>query len=145
MTSPSKTKKMSRQLKTKKQEIREYWADKMFECPEDLETCWGCGITGRTQRCHIQAVCDGGTDSPDNLMLLCKMCHIMQETICGHAVNRTQFIEAIKDGAPFMTARLKYFMIMEKYGYLPPLKYLEKQANDKTRLPFPRSVYEVWA
>jgi hypothetical protein len=69
----------------------------------------------------------------------------MQETICGHAVNRTPFIEAIKDGAPFMTARLKYFMIMEKYGYLPPLKYLEKQANDKTRLPFPPSVYEIWA
>lgn len=47
---------------------------------EDEEFCFACGLPKPTNRCHILAVEEGGTDSIDNLHLLCKNCHSESES-----------------------------------------------------------------
>lgn len=97
-----------RNMPTKAQ-IYRHWAPLMFEPPSEYDkgkTCWACGLKFGTQRCHIKAKCDGGTDEVDNLLLLCKRCHMSQETICMDEKRREKFVELVLDGAPFMVARL---------------------------------------
>lgn len=89
--------------------ILQHWAPLMDDAPEDVNVCWACGFHSGTERCHIQAKCDGGSEDVSNLLLLCRLCHITQETICMDAERRTQFVESVLDGAPFMVARLLEF------------------------------------
>jgi hypothetical protein len=65
-----------------KKRIVKYWRDNtdinIFPCWEDAETlCWRCGykFTKDLQRCHIIPKALGGSDSADNLILLCRNCH----------------------------------------------------------------------
>lgn len=82
-------------MKTSKAKIAEYWQK---NCPYDeIELnvdiadmpfhCWNCGDDCRSgksndisktrlQRCHIIPNSEGGNDTPENYMLLCKQCHI---------------------------------------------------------------------
>jgi len=97
-----------RNMPTKAQ-IYEHWAPLMWNPPKPYDkykTCWACGFQFGTQRCHIKAKCDGGTDEVANLLLLCKRCHWSQETICIDDARRKKFVELVLDGAPFMKARL---------------------------------------
>jgi 5-methylcytosine-specific restriction endonuclease McrA len=66
--------------------IRAYWAPKLWErkgyySAEDFVAegaCFACGrIWGRAdlERAHILPVCEGGSDSVENLHLLCHLCH----------------------------------------------------------------------
>lgn len=43
------------------------------------DECWACGDVLRLERCHIVSVCDGGTDDPSNLVILCMSCHVESE------------------------------------------------------------------
>ena len=90
----------------------------MFDPPKDTDTCWGCGFLG-TQRAHIRAVCNGGDESLDNLVLLCVSCHNIQETICKTEEGVQAFTEAIKDGAPFMKVS---FMRIEAMNDVFPIE-----------------------
>ncbi len=53
------------------------------------EFCFACGLLwdGKYAQClekaHIIAHCDGGTEAPDNLHLLCPTCHHDSEGLCG--------------------------------------------------------------
>ena len=65
-----------------KNKIVEYWRDNthinIFPYWKDAETqCWRCGykFTKDLQRCHIIPRALGGSDSADNLILLCRNCH----------------------------------------------------------------------
>lgn len=40
------------------------------------KSCWCCGrLDSRLERAHIVALCDGGSDTVDNIHLLCGPCH----------------------------------------------------------------------
>lgn len=49
--------------------------------------CFHCGIhyamPGAPERAHITARAEGGSDSPDNLHLLCRLCHVQSEMLDG--------------------------------------------------------------
>lgn len=51
--------------------------------------CFHCGINhkvpGGLERAHILARMDGGSDTPDNLHLLCHQCHVHSELLDGDA------------------------------------------------------------
>lgn len=42
-----------------------------------IDECWACAKqTTHVQRCHVVPAALGGTDTPDNLVLLCADCHV---------------------------------------------------------------------
>lgn len=43
--------------------------------------CWACGNAMRLERCHIEAHMDGGSNTVENLVLLCENCHTHSETL----------------------------------------------------------------
>ena len=59
--------------------------DKNFDANSlyEIELCFACGLFLQTQRAHILSVAEGGTDSVDNIHLLCKNCHGESEMISG--------------------------------------------------------------
>ena len=68
------------------------WMDRVGEyfvertCPDEIDICFACDfINGTTERAHIRALCNGGSNSPDNLHLLCSQCHKASEFIEGGA------------------------------------------------------------
>ena len=73
--------------------IREYWRDKLwkqkgYDSPDEfmeMGLCFACGSdAGKTpERAHIKARGEGGTDSPDNLHVLCHVCHKDSEGLSG--------------------------------------------------------------
>ena len=69
-------------IKTTKEEIVNYWAGQVFEgtlsvdFSEAHERCWRCGCKRNLERCHIIPDSLGGEDKPENLVLLCKRCHL---------------------------------------------------------------------
>ena len=68
----------------------DHWRDWVWEKhndpPED-GFCWACGMIydGGLERAHIQARCNGGPDTVDNLHLLCSTCHKVSEHLEGDA------------------------------------------------------------
>ena len=100
-----------------KRQIHSFWMDKIWEIPDRLHTCWGCGFDTITQRCHILARAEGGDDNPENLVILCKRCHLDQESMCMSETGRKNFIALLKDGALFMGKRIAdYKHILEING-----------------------------
>jgi hypothetical protein len=62
-------------------EIVKYWSQRESECglsvdwAEAHERCWRCSRKGRLEKCHIVPHALGGTNSAENLVLLCARCH----------------------------------------------------------------------
>jgi len=72
--------------------IREYWRDRLwrekgFDSPDEFmepSVCFACGIADHDiEKAHIKARCEGGTDSPDNIHMLCPICHRDSEALTG--------------------------------------------------------------
>ena len=69
-------------IKTKKEEIVDYWFSRVDEsglsidASEAHERCWRCGYEHSLERCHIIPDSLGGEDEPSNLVLLCRRCHL---------------------------------------------------------------------
>ncbi|VUX10777.1 HNH endonuclease [Streptococcus constellatus] len=69
-------------IRTTINDIVAYWANKVYEgdlsvdWSEAHERCWRCAHKTRLERCHIIPYSLGGGDSPSNLVLLCKRCHL---------------------------------------------------------------------
>lgn len=88
--------KQQRKMPTERQ-IREYWAEWLssensdkFDSPQEARekgVCFACGMKamGNIERAHITARCEGGTDTLDNLHMLCKACHKDSEFLSGDA------------------------------------------------------------
>ena len=66
---------------TKVKDIVEYYENNLSELDLNIDLCdleircWRCGEIRRLQRCHIIPASAGGSDTPDNYMLLCNACH----------------------------------------------------------------------
>ena len=65
--------------------IRDHWRswcwDRHNDPPED-KYCFACGMIDETrtlERAHIVARCNGGSDTAENLHLLCHTCHRASE------------------------------------------------------------------
>ena len=77
-----KQKNKRKPIKTTKKEIADYWTSRQEELglsvdwAEAKERCWRCGYKKTLERCHIIPDSLGGKDTPSNLVLLCKRCHI---------------------------------------------------------------------
>lgn len=76
-----------------KEEIMDYWSvllmyhDKYVLHPHSQNHlfCFACGRPEPLQRSHILAISQGGTNSLDNLHLLCPNCHQDSERLAGEA------------------------------------------------------------
>ena len=72
--------------------IRAHWADRLWLAKgydskaEFMErgTCFACGMSGN-ERAHILARAAGGDDTPENLHILCGVCHKDSEYLEGSA------------------------------------------------------------
>lgn len=79
-----------RRMPTKNQ-IKEYWWKRLVElekfiCKDEVfedDYCFACGFEAITERAHILAKCEGGSDEPSNLHLLCSHCHKTSEMLNG--------------------------------------------------------------
>lgn len=62
--------------------IVEYWSVRQDECglavdwADAHERCWRCGYARRLQCCHIVPHALGGSNTPDNFVMLCVECHL---------------------------------------------------------------------
>ena len=76
-----------------KEAVRQWWAPWLVEKEKfdsvgevmEADYCFACG-TGDvpTERAHIRARVEGGSDSKTNIHLLCHECHIESEMIKGY-------------------------------------------------------------
>ena len=85
---------MSRKSMPSKNLIKSYWLNVdshlvMRQSTDSSESwCFSCGRTSGVERCHIIPHCEGGTESVDNLHLLCRSCHFKTE---GFSTNQYDF------------------------------------------------------
>ena len=69
-------------IKTTIRQAVDYWSKIVDECELSVDWaeadthCWRCGCEKGLERCHIIPDSLGGEDSPSNIVLLCKRCHI---------------------------------------------------------------------
>jgi hypothetical protein len=69
-------------IKTSINEIVKYWEIRIDEShlsidfAEAAERCWRCAYKSKLHRCHIIPDSLGGEDTPSNLILLCRRCHV---------------------------------------------------------------------
>lgn len=92
------SKKVKRYIPTKNQ-IKNYWKHKIVEIKHNIfpsveylckgDYCFACGMltNDHTERAHILARQEGGSDEVDNLHLLCSICHKDSEMLSGEEYN----------------------------------------------------------
>ena len=108
--------------------IVEHWADsgKFNSCLTDI--CWICGEYSRLDKCHIEPLWRGGLDELDNIVLLCRNCHLHTE-----GVSNEQFwfyVEAYPfDMLSRVTANLYAHGRMTKDDYLYWQEYKKVNAT----------------
>ncbi|MCV6636236.1 HNH endonuclease signature motif containing protein [Candidatus Albibeggiatoa sp. nov. NOAA] len=126
-------------MKTTHQEIVEYWSRHQDECglsvdwSEAEELCWRCTQKRSLQRCHIVPHALGGSEEPNNLVLLCSQCHaeapnvadseFMWTWLRSHAVSFY--------GSYWYSRGLQEFEFI--YGRKPLSRFFEK--NESSLLP----------
>lgn len=68
-------------------QIIKYWQENMPEHLNDGQItkgqCFACGGFQQLERAHITPKLYGGTDTADNLHILCKPCHLASEDLLG--------------------------------------------------------------
>ncbi|PHM10742.1 HNH endonuclease [Nostoc sp. 'Peltigera malacea cyanobiont' DB3992] len=68
-------------IKTSQEDIVSYWethedeSGLAIDWSDAHKRCWRCGYQSRLQRCHIVPHSRGGSETPSNLVLLCRRCH----------------------------------------------------------------------
>lgn len=60
-----------------------YAFDKHTEATAEGEACFACSRPFWLDRAHIVPACKGGSDSVENLHVLCKICHLYSENYSG--------------------------------------------------------------
>jgi hypothetical protein len=77
------------------EEHGKYWLDVFYDLYPSQEKltyvndrtakespCFACGAHSEPlQRCHIKALCEGGSNAVDNIHLLCRYCHLESEML----------------------------------------------------------------
>ena len=62
-----------------RKKIADYWmkTENGLMLPDDpSEHCWACQVDSDIERCHIIPASLGGRNIPENLVLLCSLCHL---------------------------------------------------------------------
>jgi 5-methylcytosine-specific restriction endonuclease McrA len=73
-------------------ELRTYkWQKRAALIRRRDRVCRHCGSTQRLSVHHIIRPCNGGTDHPDNLVLLCGKCHAAQHGSTPTVTTRPRF------------------------------------------------------
>jgi 5-methylcytosine-specific restriction endonuclease McrA len=93
--------------------IREHWAEavwrqKGFDSRNEfmeMGVCFACGFSGEVHRAHIVPRIKGGSDSPDNLHMLCPFCHKDSEVMEGEEYMAWFFQRTPMDGLISRAAR----------------------------------------
>jgi hypothetical protein len=65
-----------------KSAILKYWQDADHDLDDGQFVpgqCFACGARAMLERAHIRPACRGGSNTPRNLHLLCRRCHIESE------------------------------------------------------------------
>jgi 5-methylcytosine-specific restriction endonuclease McrA len=96
-----------------KAKIVEYW-NATYDHYFTDDYCWGCGTnTTELDRAHLFARCKGGPDEENNLILLCRTCHIsIQEPVSDTIEEANHIKKLILEGLPFWS--IKWFFYTEK-------------------------------
>jgi len=106
----------------KHKEIYNHWQNELGLADYDSRKeicCWACTYPVKIERCHITPKCLGGSDSVENIILLCKSCHHRQESICETEKGRNRFMELLKEGPFYLPIRLAEFRLIDKLGMTP--------------------------
>ena len=124
--------------KIKHKDLVDYWSSRVYEgdlgtdWDEGHKRCWRCGDTYRLERCHIIPKSLDGSNTPDNLVLLCNKCHIEAPDINDSEVmfdwikrTKGQYYEKWFEGR----VRQEYKNI---FGYKEYL-IMKNKIKDKTR------------
>ncbi len=128
--------------------VVKYWVDKLtqtdeygiktsLDCYYDGDTkeatkiCFACENTDLTERCHIVSVDKGGSNSVDNIHLLCRECHLESENLD----NKTLYIEWIK--RKDMLNSGSYLRVLNKAKF-----YVEIFKENKTKI-IPKKVLSI--
>jgi len=110
--------------------IRAYWAPKIvklkpgvFKCPEHVlagNYCFACGIIFKhLEKAHIKARCEGGSDTVENLHMLCPVCHKDSEMLKGKAYKKWFVRRTHVDYLMAMTNTIRYFTAkLTKWGLM---------------------------
>lgn len=82
------------------------------------KNCWGCGGNAQTlERAHLLAKCKGGADEEDNLILLCKICHVtIQEPVSETIEEANHIKNLILEGCPFWQIMFSFYIEKIKSG-----------------------------
>lgn len=80
--------------------------DSVQEFMED-DYCFNCGFLCNTEKCHIDALCDGGCDDVKNIILLCPICHKLFEGIKKEFFWKSFFSSGIHDVFKIMNIKYK--------------------------------------
>lgn len=77
----------TKDLSTRREQIVRYWEQQIYEGELNVdwsdahERCWRCSEKRRLTECHIVPKALGGTNTPDNIVLLCHDCHLENPNI----------------------------------------------------------------
>jgi 5-methylcytosine-specific restriction endonuclease McrA len=97
--------------------IVEHWNTK-YNLFFDKYYCWGCGFPCNfLHRAHLLARSSGGSNNCDNLILLCRDCHLgIQEnfTYSEREAERIKYL--ILDGMPFFSIQKNRILTNAKLG-----------------------------
>ena len=74
-----------------KNKIKKHWEKYIIQLKDydskkeyyEADYCFACGCKETTERAHIKARCNGGSDKEENLHLLCNACHKCSEFLEG--------------------------------------------------------------
>jgi 5-methylcytosine-specific restriction endonuclease McrA len=82
------------------------------------QDCWGCGLnTTALDRAHLFARCKGGPDEEDNLILLCRTCHLsIQEPLSDTIEEANHIKKLILQGLPFFSIQWSFYTEKIKSG-----------------------------
>lgn len=97
--------------------IVSYWNEK-YSNDFDSSFCWGCGFSvSSLERAHLLAKSNGGYDTVDNLVLLCKFCHShVQENFTYTKVQSDKVKDMILNGMPFFNVKVAHYVSKIKIG-----------------------------
>lgn len=118
-----------------KEMIRNFWAHRLvlegkFLSPDEIyegDVCFACGMdnsdyTGPTDKAHIQASCNGGPATEENMHVLCKACHLDSEFLEGAAYwnwfhKRTAMAGIMSTMMLLHQGRQAIFSWLQRQGY----------------------------
>ena len=107
-----------------------------------MDFCFACGLITRTERCHIDAISDGGSDDVTNLHLLCKSCHFESELFQKfsywswfNSKNEAQALSFWLTTHRQLSREIKYYLLKEYDNSRLTNSFIRRQTTKILRNP----------